>query len=107
MVPVALAVPTEHLDDWRVLFGSSSPHLELLPSEWQDRLGPFQRLLLLRALRPDKLTQAINKYVADSMGRCGQPPVRAMSSRSCFYCYLRCSICRSCHLHKYPTGRRN
>jgi dynein heavy chain len=59
----------EHLDEWRVLFDSTSPHLEPLPSEWQARLGPFQRLLLLRALRQDKLTQAISKYVADSMGR--------------------------------------
>lgn len=71
---VALVAPAEHLDDWRVLFDSSSPHLELLPSEWQACLGPFQRLLLLRSLRPDKLTQAINKYVADTMGRCGRPP---------------------------------
>jgi dynein heavy chain len=59
----------EHLDEWRVLFDSTSPHLEPLPSEWHVRLGPFQRLLLLRALRQDKLTQAISKYVADSMGR--------------------------------------
>jgi dynein heavy chain len=62
----------EHLDEWRVLFDSTSPHLEPLPSEWQARLGPFQRLLLLRALRQDKLTQAISKYVADTMGRCVQ-----------------------------------
>ncbi len=59
----------EHLDEWRVLFDSTTPHLEALPSEWQARLGPFQRLLLLRALRQDKLTQAISKYVADTMGR--------------------------------------
>lgn len=59
----------EHLDEWRVLFDSTSPHVEPLPSDWQARLGPFQRLLLLRALRQDKLTQAISKYVADSMGR--------------------------------------
>lgn len=58
----------EHLDEWRALFDSASPHLEPLPSEWQDRLGPFQRLLLLRALRQDKLTQTISKYVADTMG---------------------------------------
>lgn len=59
---------TEHLDEWRALFDSSTPHLEQLPAPWQSRLGPFQRLLLLRALRQDKLTQAITKYVADTMG---------------------------------------
>lgn len=62
----------EHLDEWRVLFDSSSPHTEPLPPEFQARLGSFQRLLLLRALRQDKLTQAITKYVADTMGRWGE-----------------------------------
>lgn len=60
----------EHLDDWRALFDSSSPQTEPLPGDWQQRLGPFQRLLLLRALRQDKLTQAISRYVSDTMGRC-------------------------------------
>jgi dynein heavy chain len=70
MVLTSVVAFAEHLDEWRVLFDSTSPHMEPLPSEWQARLGPFQRLLLLRALRQDKLTQAISKYVADTMGRC-------------------------------------
>lgn len=65
-----LLLYAEHLDDWRELFDSPKPHLQPLPAEWQARLGPFQRLLLLRALRQDKLTQAISTYVADTMGRC-------------------------------------
>eukprot|EP00775_Hariotina_reticulata_P006671 gene6671-6895_t len=58
----------EHLDEWRTLYDSFSPQTEMLPGDWEQRLEPFQRLLLLRALRLDKLTPAITKYVTDTMG---------------------------------------
>lgn len=62
-------VVAEHLDEWRMLYDSASPQTEVLPGEWQDRLDSFQRLLLLRAMRQDKLTPAIMQYVAEMMGR--------------------------------------
>lgn len=68
-LPSSITSISDHLDEWRLLFDSTSPHLEPLPAAWQARLGPFQRLLLIRALRQDKLTQAISKYMADTMGR--------------------------------------
>lgn len=39
-----------------------------LPQPWLQRLSSFQHLLLLRVLRPDKLTSAIHKFVAEQMG---------------------------------------
>lgn len=96
---VVYVYAAEHLDEWRVLFDSTSPHLEPLPSDWQARLGPFQRLLLLRALRQDKLTQAIGKYVADTMGRCALCIVCAQSARLPAVIMLvpDFSYCRDCH----------
>ncbi|WIA36351.1 hypothetical protein OEZ86_007670 [Tetradesmus obliquus] len=58
----------EHLDEWRVLYDSAAPQSEPLPGDWQGRLDAFQRLLLLRAMRQDKLTPAIMAYVAEVMG---------------------------------------
>jgi hypothetical protein len=63
-------LPAEHLDEWRVLYDSGAPQSEVLPGEWQERLDSFQRLLLLRAMRQDKLTPAIMAYVAEVMGGC-------------------------------------
>lgn len=71
----------EHPVEWRLLFDSASPQAEELPEPWQAQLGPFQRLLLLRALRQDKLTQGVSQYVADTMGRCGGVAVRPGQAR--------------------------
>lgn len=65
----AQSCTTEHLDEWRSLYDSPQPQLEPLPGGWQARLTPFQRLLPLAALRQDKLTPGISRYVADTMGR--------------------------------------
>jgi dynein heavy chain, axonemal len=67
-----LACITEHSEDWRQLHESMAPHLQPLPGEWMGRLSPFQRLVVLRAIRPDKLQCAIQQYVADTLGRCVQ-----------------------------------
>lgn len=64
-----VTVPAEHLDEWRILYDSTNPQTEPLPGNWQGRLDLFQRLLLLRAMRQDKLTPAIMQYVAEVMGR--------------------------------------
>lgn len=70
MTSLFLPPPAEHLDEWRVLYDSAAPQSEPLPGDWQGRLDAFQRLLLLRAMRQDKLTPAIMAYVAEVMGGC-------------------------------------
>jgi hypothetical protein len=40
-----------------------------LPKPWATKLDAFQRLLLLRVLRPDMLTTAIHGFVKASMGQ--------------------------------------
>ncbi|EPY30591.1 hypothetical protein STCU_03990 [Strigomonas culicis] len=39
-----------------------------MPAEWKN-LTDFQRLLVLRCLRPDRLTAALEQFVSDSIGR--------------------------------------
>ena len=45
--------------EWRSLYDSPCPQDQMLPGGLQEGLGPFQRLLLLRCLVPDKLVPAV------------------------------------------------
>ncbi|ORC84913.1 dynein heavy chain [Trypanosoma theileri] len=53
---------------WKQWTETEKPELEKMPSEWKN-LTQFQRLLVLRCLRPDRLTSALETFVCDSLGR--------------------------------------
>ncbi|EAN79295.1 dynein heavy chain, putative [Trypanosoma brucei brucei TREU927] len=53
---------------WRQWAETEKPEEEKMPSEWKN-LTQFQRLLVLRCLRPDRLTAALETFVCDSIGR--------------------------------------
>ncbi len=46
---------TDNVSDWRALYDSLEPHTMALPHPWHESLDAFQRLLVLRAIRPDKV----------------------------------------------------
>uniref|UniRef100_A0A1A8IU56 Dynein, axonemal, heavy chain 11 n=1 Tax=Nothobranchius kuhntae TaxID=321403 RepID=A0A1A8IU56_NOTKU len=52
---------------WRKIVESSSPENEKLPQDWKNKTS-LQKLIILRALRPDRMTYALKKFVEDSMG---------------------------------------
>ncbi|XP_064598423.1 dynein axonemal heavy chain 7-like [Liolophura sinensis] len=56
-------------DQWKVIYDSTEPNKEQYPGEWQQRLGLFQRMLVLRCLRPDKVIPAIQEFVIEKIGR--------------------------------------
>lgn len=65
----------EHLPEWRAYFDTAEPHNHALPGEWQSKLNMFQQMMVLRCLRPDKMTEAIQTYVSAVMGqRFIEPP---------------------------------
>ena len=39
-----------------------------LPQPWADKLTSFQKLLVLRVLRPDKMVVALRRFVRSEMG---------------------------------------
>lgn len=43
------------MPSWKKLFDSVEPHREGLPMGWQEKATPFQRVMILRCLRPDKV----------------------------------------------------
>ncbi|XP_050419254.2 dynein axonemal heavy chain 7, partial [Patella vulgata] len=58
-----------HKDAWKVIYDSPDPHHGTLPGEWNDRLGMFQKMLVLRCLRPDKVIPAVQEFVTEKIGK--------------------------------------
>jgi dynein heavy chain len=54
--------------DWLSWIECEAPHEEPLPGQWEEKLSPFQHLLLLKCLRPEKLMFAFRDYVLLKMG---------------------------------------
>jgi len=53
---------------WRIWSETEKPEDEKLPTDWKN-LTAFQKLLILRCLRPDRLTSALESFVSESIGR--------------------------------------
>ena len=53
---------------WKLWVETEKPEEEKLPSDWKN-LTLFQKLLILRCLRPDRLTAALEKFVSESIGK--------------------------------------
>ncbi|XP_074662516.1 dynein axonemal heavy chain 7-like [Tubulanus polymorphus] len=56
-------------DQWKTVYDSMAPHHEQFPGEFQEKLGQFQRMLVLRCLRPDKVVPIIQEFITDKLGK--------------------------------------
>uniref|UniRef100_A0A8C7F0G8 Dynein axonemal heavy chain 7 n=1 Tax=Oncorhynchus kisutch TaxID=8019 RepID=A0A8C7F0G8_ONCKI len=56
-------------DAWKEVYDSPIPHHTPFPAEWQQNLGQFQKMLVIRCLRPDKVIPMVQEFVSDSLGR--------------------------------------
>ena len=64
-------VPEDIISDptrWKVLYDSAEPQLEQLPEPFNTEFSELQRMLIIRAFRPDKVVPAITEYVGKEMG---------------------------------------
>ncbi|KAL9650835.1 hypothetical protein ABK040_001885 [Willaertia magna] len=52
---------------WKEWTEFEKPEEKPLPLEWKN-LTPFQKLLIIRCLRPDRLTMAVTAFVSDKIG---------------------------------------
>ena len=60
---------------WHSLYDHAEPHLQTFPSPWNEKLTDFQKMMVIRCIRPDKLVPMINTFVSTSVGdRFIQPP---------------------------------
>ena len=56
------------LTAWASFFTTDVPYSDTLPGAWEGRLTPFQRLLLVRVVREEKVLFAIRRYVGEAIG---------------------------------------
>ena len=59
----------QNLNDFKEMFDSSEPHRTPMKGSWGEKLDSFQRLLFLRCFRPDKVTNAMQDFVAHHLGQ--------------------------------------
>ncbi|KAI4877932.1 hypothetical protein NFI96_006510, partial [Prochilodus magdalenae] len=52
---------------WRKLVESECPERERLPLDWKKK-SPLQKLIILRAMRPDRMSYALRNFVEESLG---------------------------------------
>jgi dynein heavy chain len=57
------------MDAWKRIYDSAEPHNEPIPGDWNNKLSRFQKLLVLRCIRPDKMTPGSQDFVVEQMGR--------------------------------------
>jgi len=58
----------EKPDDFRPVYDAIEAHEEKLPEPFESKLDPFEKLIVLKALRSDKLKQGIQNWIALKMG---------------------------------------
>jgi dynein heavy chain len=56
-------------DDWQVWFDQPKPEDAKLPGDYQKVCNEFDRLIILRAMRPDRVTAALVTWIDHVMGK--------------------------------------
>ena len=54
---------------FKKVFDSVEAHEEPMPGDWNTKLNSFQKMILLKAIRPDKVTEAVKNYITEKVGR--------------------------------------
>eukprot|EP00118_Oscarella_pearsei_P012540 m.93002 g.93002 ORF g.93002 m.93002 type:complete len:4173 (+) comp36767_c0_seq9:102-12620(+) len=67
----------ENVAGFKRIFDSNEPHREPLPGALNDHFDDFQKLLVLRSIRADKVTNAMQDFVARHLGQCFIEPQTA------------------------------
>ncbi len=58
----------EELKGWAAVYDSAEAHKTSYPGDWETRLDVFQKILVLRSIRPDKIVLAVQQYVVKIQG---------------------------------------
>jgi len=58
-----------NMASWQGWLQAENPEVTPMPGEWNDKLNEFQKLMLLRAWRLEKLTFAMQDFVGNKLGK--------------------------------------
>jgi dynein heavy chain len=58
----------ENIDTFLNYYEAATPHLEKLPEPFETSLNQFQKLTVLRCLRPDKMVLALRDFIENNLG---------------------------------------
>ncbi|XP_065190205.1 dynein axonemal heavy chain 12-like [Sycon ciliatum] len=65
----------KHTNQWKLVYDSKEPQNCELPPPYNEKLNVFQRMIVIRCLRPDKVVPLVVKFVEEKLGdRYVQPP---------------------------------
>ena len=59
----------QYSSEFKAIFDSSTPHREKFPGPWDAGLDAFQKLLIVRCIRFDKMAPMLQDYVAANIGQ--------------------------------------
>jgi dynein heavy chain len=64
-------------ESWYKWANCETPQTDVLPGEWETKLDHFQKLIVLKAFRPEKISSAFQLFVLNNMGKfyTESPPV--------------------------------
>ncbi|OAF67720.1 1-alpha DHC [Intoshia linei] len=66
----------ENLIEWKTWYDSEAPESTPLPNPYEANLSQFQKLMILRCIRIDRVYRAVTVYVSDILGeRFVTPPI--------------------------------
>jgi dynein heavy chain len=56
-------------DAWKEWMDTLAPQDEALPGTWESSLTPFQKLLIMRVLRDEKVVDAVTNFIMKNIGK--------------------------------------
>lgn len=59
---------TRNVQDWKNYYDLPDRENDKFPNPWYDKLSDFQRILVVRTVRPDKVTPVIAKFIEAELG---------------------------------------
>lgn len=77
---------------------------EDVPGHWQTELDKFQKILVLRCLRADKVTNAMQDFVSEHLGQRFIEP-QVTESEICVHVYIMYKLYMYSHVHNYLIKR--
>jgi dynein heavy chain, axonemal len=55
--------------EWKTWFLSGEPDELSLPCEWENKLNDLQKMLIVRSLRPDRVTFCASSFIVNNLGQ--------------------------------------